>query len=158
MNIERFNSINNLYKELCAKADTIRKSIKSEGYDCTYGFFNNHSIKIDKSFVTEYYPIPVISISNIGDIGIDIDNIWFEICLSKETAVSFNYSKILGLYKFEIYGAEDYLSDLYNEDVNPLDIIRNIELSKETKVCLIIYFNKDCDFANIIKVIHMFSN
>ncbi len=35
MNIEQFNSINNLYKELCAKADTIRKSIKSEGYDYT---------------------------------------------------------------------------------------------------------------------------
>jgi hypothetical protein len=113
---------------------------------------------MDKSFVTEYYPIPVKSIINIGDIGIDIDNIWFEICLSKETAVSFNYSKILGLYKFEIYGAEDYLFDLYNEYVNPLDIIRNIEFSKETKFCLLIYFNKDCDFDKIIEVIHMFSN
>jgi hypothetical protein len=104
MNANLFKQLNTVYKPMCEKSREICEVLQNKGYKISSGFYNKHSKKIDGEFSTEFFPIPVISIENIGDVGIDIDETWLEVVMSKEKAVDFDYSRIGEKYKFELYG------------------------------------------------------
>lgn len=53
-------------------------------YQLRWGYYKQHSVKINDEWITKEYPIPVISVEHIGDIGIDIDHIFLEIVLTRE--------------------------------------------------------------------------
>jgi len=67
------------------------------------------------------YPIPVISVQDLCDIEIDLDNVCISTKLSKQNALSFNCDKVAHL-EFEVFGVEDYLADYYlpGEEISTL--------------------------------------
>lgn len=156
MNIEFFNFLNETYKNLCASRSRIVYMLKSAGYEPKHGFYNNHSVRIDGEFVTEYYPIPVISVSGIGDIGIDIDGITLEAVLTRQQALELDYEKLLDRYDIEVYGAEDFLSDFYNKSMSRVNIIKNIEASNETKICVLFKLGMAATAEELLEVISIF--
>ncbi|MCL1819255.1 MAG: DUF3201 domain-containing protein [Oscillospiraceae bacterium] len=158
MNMEVLNYLNEIYAPICAKYDEIRKALKKSGIQIKSGFFNNHSVKHNGVFVTETFPIPVISLNGIGDIGIDIDCVWLEIKLSKEKALRMDYHQIASEYRFEIYGEEDYLCDIYNDEMRVSDITANIENSQETTLCICFYFNNEVNIDELLKVVDTLSS
>ena len=152
MDINLVNQLNDIYKQICDRADCIDRELQELGHTITKGFYNNHSAKIDGSFVTELFPIPVITVKGLGDIGVDMDYVWFEVLLPKEKALSLDYTSIAKEYKIEIYGSHDYLKDIYNEQIVISDIVPRIKGSSETDFFVLFYFEQSVAASDIIAI------
>jgi len=152
MDLDLVNQLNSIYKPIWDRADGIGRDLQEQGYTVAKGFYNNHSVKIDGRFVTEFFPIPVITVKGVGDIGVDLDYVWFEIVLPKEKALSLDYHSIAKEYKFEIYGSRDYLKDIYNEQIAISDIVPCIKDSLETDFCVQFYFEQSIAAIDIITI------
>lgn len=150
--MDHFDVLNSIYKPMCGKAHEIIRGLKAAGYVATVQFHNNHSVKRDGAFVTEHFPIPIISIDELGDIGVDIDSIWFEAALPKERALALNYAEIIDRYKIEIYGSENYLDDLFNEQIDVSKIAGNIAASPDTSICVLFYLSMDATCDELIEI------
>ena len=152
MDINLVNQLNDIYKPIWDRANEIGRELQESGYTITKGFFNNHSVKINDSFVTEFFPIPVIFVEGVGEIGIDLDYVWFVAVFPKEKALSLHYDSIARDNKFEIYGSQDYLKDIFNEQIAISDIIPGIMDSSETDFCVQFYFEKNVAADDIIAI------
>lgn len=100
------------------------------GYQITNGFFNGHYHRnADGEYQADAYPISVISVMGLCDIEIDFDGISVTAKLSKESIRRFDWG-LLGAIPFEVYGAEQYLTD-YGSNQNPDEIGNRTQLSAE---------------------------
>lgn len=150
--MDYFDILNSIYEPLCDKSAEISQELKKAGYQVTVQFHNNHSVKRNNAFATEYFPIPVISVEKFGDIGVDIDSIWFEAILPKEKAIKLDYANITNRYRIEIYGSDNFLCDLYNEQIDVSKIANNISNSSEMNVCILFYLNMDVTCSELLKI------
>jgi len=155
MDLDLANQLNGIYKPIWDRANDIGGDLQELGYTITKGFFNNHSVKIDGIMVTEAFPIPVISITGVGEVGVDIDYIWFEVVVPKEKALVLDYNSIANEYRFEIYGSQDYLTDIYNEQVAISDIASGIKNSPETDFCIQFYLEQRVTASDMITITRM---
>lgn len=154
MPIKDIELLNNIYKPLCEKSSYIEASLKANGYKIKKGFFNNHSIR-DKTdnWITEYFPIPVLTVDQLCDICIDITSICIEAKLKREVALEFDFNEFLE-FKFEVYGVLCYLTDFYNDTLPINTIHKSIEISDEKEIGLEFKINKNCT-ADILKIINI---
>lgn len=151
--VEYIEELNKLYEPICKWCENIQDDLKNNGYASKKGFYNNHSIK-DKSgnWITEYFPIPVITVEQLCDIGFDIKYIFIETKMKRDKAIKYDFSRLLK-YKFEVYGIEEYLIDFYNDTLKVEDIGKRIEMSKEKEIG--IGFKVEENYINnIIKIIN----
>lgn len=140
--------LNELYLELQEEKNNILEYLDSEQYEYTVGYFPYHSFKEEDTFYIEYYPIPVITLSESLDIGIDLEQVFLEFKLKREEAILFDFKEI-ELYHFEVYGIVDYYNDFYLE--NNIDAIsQNIMNSDEDEVGVSILISKE----NIVSTVH----
>lgn len=142
------SELNDIYEPLCAKSDEVCDCFKKAGYKISVGFYNNHSVRKGEGFFLEHYPIPVIKIMGIGDVGIDIDSVWMEVIITKDEAFLLDYSELARSHSIEIYGVENYLHDFYtfyNEKADAGKIIDKIRNSEETQICINFTFGADCN-------------
>ncbi|MCL2574106.1 MAG: DUF3201 domain-containing protein [Defluviitaleaceae bacterium] len=152
--METFETLNAIYEPLCKKSREIAATLRAAGYKVESGFFNNHYIKSDNGFLIEHFPIPVLTIPNVADIGIRTDAIWVEFILSKEKAVELDYSDLAQAYNIEVYGTEGYLHDLYDDD--PDLIAEKIQSSGEAQICVTATFDWACDPDKVVELIVLF--
>jgi hypothetical protein len=157
MDINLLNQLNCIYKPLWEKSVELNRDLQDLGYETSCGFYNNHSIKIDSDFYTEFFPIPVIFIEGIGDIGIDVDSIWFEVTFSKEKALGLDYHSVAKDYRFEIYGVAGYLDDIYNEHTELSDIIPNLMGNSESAFHISFYFEQSANVRDIMAITQILS-
>lgn len=150
--MEEIEVLNNIYESMCKKSKYIQKLLKENGYESKNGFYNNHSVR-DKNgnWITEYFPIAVITVEQLCDIGIDIKSIFIETKIKKEKAVKFDFRRFLN-YQFEVYGIEEYLNDFYNDTLMIEDIEKRIETSREREIGIGFQIAKDC-MDDIIKIV-----
>lgn len=154
--MDYFHLLNSIYIPVCDKASELNQGLEKAGYPASMQFYNNHSIKRNGVFVTEFYPIPVISIKDIGDVGINFDSVWFEIVLPKDTAIKLNYAEISSKHKIEVYGTNDFLHDFFNETIDVSDVVSNISNSSEADVCILFYLSKDTVCGQLLEIIRLF--
>ena len=130
--------LNVFYKPLHQKGRKALSIIRGLGFNAKFGYYNLHEVLIEGEYQTEYFPLPEIKISGAGqsaDLGISLDGTaWLEITIKKETALSVCYSKLLETYNFEIYGANDYLTDFYHAGMDCGNISHLIENSAEDEI------------------------
>jgi len=127
-----------------------------EKYGFSYssaGWFNLHSLKYGDDFITEYFPIPVLSVKGVGDIGLDLDQIFIETTISKEKALNLKLDK-LNEYNIEVYGVSDYLIDYYQPDLEIEVYKEKILKSIEKEFHFTIYLPQGISIDEIINVIH----
>ena len=135
-----FKILNDIYKPVFEHIRSILKELKLSGYSYEWGFYNNHSVKQDDEWALEYYPIPVITVKDICDIGLDMNHTFIECKMDRENALCFDFHKFND-YKFEVYGVEDYLNDFYNVSLD-LDGLKNRILnSDEQEIGITLMFN-----------------
>jgi len=135
-----FQLLNIIYEPVYKYIQSFLKVLTlQEGYECKWGFYNNHSIKKDGVWETEYYPIPVISINDLCDIGFDIDRTFVECKMKREKALEFQWELLLD-YRFEVYGMEEYLKDFYNESLSMESISLKIKESMEQDIGITFHF------------------
>ena len=142
--MEHLQLLNEIYQSLNQKKKEMISRIKESGHLCTCGYYSQHSIRIKDEWVTEEYPIPVITIEGIGDIGFDLNHIFYEIIISKEHALKIDFTQFDGVC-FEVYGALDYLNDFYNNTMQISLIHERIHRSDEAEIGISFCFNEGVD-------------
>lgn len=150
--IANINILNKLYEPLHKYKTALIKKLTNLNFKIEWGYYALHSFRHNNSYVEEYYPIPVITIEGICDIGIDVNWIFIEGKLARRRAIEFNFS-LLKDYNFEVYGINDYLTDFYNETLCLNCINDRIKNSKEQEIGVSVYFNKNEPYSTLIDVI-----
>lgn len=151
MNIGRYNELNEIYEPLHEKAKNIYKEIIDNGYKASLGWYNMHSVKYKDKYITEFFPIPVITVEKICDIGLDIDTIFVEATISREKALKIDYDFFIQNYNIEVYGVDDYLNDFYNASMKSSDIKLKIQESNENEIHIAAYFHMNLDINKLAK-------
>ncbi|ABX41361.1 DUF3201 domain-containing protein [Lachnoclostridium phytofermentans] len=137
--MDKLKTLNEIYIEINQKKKELIHFFKEKGFQYRCGYYNQHSVKVDNEWITEEYPIPVISMEQIGDLGIDISHIFFEIVVTREQALTLDFEK-LRPYRFEVYGVENFLNDFYNETLPLQDIKKKIRRSDEESIGISFFF------------------
>lgn len=125
--------LNGVYKPIYEYLQKLLKALTQQDYSTEWGFYNNHSVKQDNEWCLEYYPIPVITVKDICDIGIDINHVFIECKIRRENTIEFDWN-MLSEYDFEVFGVEDYLKDFYNSAMKLDEISERISLSNEHEI------------------------
>jgi hypothetical protein len=157
MNKALFDQLNSIYKPMWNKALDVKTKLMSAGYITSLGFYNNHYLKDGNDFTVAHFPIPIITIAEIGDIGIDIDNYWVEIHLDKNRAISLDYPKLTKHYNLEVYGSKDFCFDFYNKLSDPFEVAEKINKSDETQINVTFYFCLDSDINELVDLVKQFA-
>lgn len=127
--------IHNKLNELYSTADEVFESFKNiPNIKASYGFFNGNYIKVYNRYDYQKYPIPVISIENKGDIGVDLNAIWFEFFLDKNSFNKAPIEELIADYNVEVYGGKDCLINFYRPDKTLLDMVNDIKNSNEETI------------------------
>ena len=144
-----FDELNQIYSKLNKKRDEMLNSLMNgEGYEIAWGFFSHHFYKVNETFLLEEYPIPVITINDYIDIGIDLDEIFIEAHLSKDIMLLIDYSIINR--PFDVYGLEEFYDDIHNSSMDLLSIKDRIEASNEEEFGLSFSFDFNEDIDSIL--------
>lgn len=146
------NTLNNIYKPIHTMGRNLLKDLLDLGYNAKLCYCNMHEVKIDEKYQTEYFPLPEIVISDIAiyaDLGISLDlTAWLELTITRETALMIDYNELSKHTYLEVYGANDYLQDFYNEKMCPLNVKDIIEGTDEQQIHLCFYLN-DCNIETV---------
>lgn len=158
MNLKRIEQLNNILQPLHRKFKELKLILKD--YDFNYynaGWYNMHSIKYNDDFIEEYFPIPVISVEGVGDIGINLDHIFIETRISKEKVELLQLDYFTD-YNIEIYGVEDYLMDYYHPNIEKEIYKEKLYKSSEKEFHFTINLLWDMDLDEIINFIFKLKN
>ena len=118
---------------------------------CNLIYCRNNYIYYEGEYHLQKYPIPVIDIKGSGDIGYNLDNIFFEFSLNKTDFLNLNFEYILNSFEeVEVYGGENCLLDFYDKGGSVEEIKTKVSISDEENVMLSIYV--DYDKENIINL------
>ena len=153
MDTKRMQILNNEYEPLRIHTHNLLKALKKSGFECEWGYFAQHSVRDGDEWFFEHYPIPVIMIKNICEIGFDISQTFIEFKLKREAAVAFDFSRFDG-FSFEVYGATDYLNDFYNASQEIHDIHARIEKSDEKEIGVSLLFGYLESVENLVKAVN----
>ena len=157
MNKVLFDQLNSIYKPLWNKAVDIKNNLIAAGYTASLGFYNNHYVKGGNGFEIEYFPIPVITVDGIGDIGVDIDTYWVEIQLSKDRAVLLDYPELAQRYSLEVHGSDDFCLDFYNKHSDPYQVTEKINAGNETLINIVFYLELDSCTSELVNIVKRFA-
>lgn len=151
--------LNDFYKLLDSRAHEIASSLLKihGGIKYTIGYYNGHYSKTnDGNYKMDYYPIPVISVSNICDIEINLDSTSLSTKLKRKNALVFDYSKLKN-YDFEVYGIDDYLDDYYVKGNSIESLKKKLSESKEDNIGFTFSFDKNINAEQMLKLVRFLS-
>ncbi|MCH5278762.1 MAG: hypothetical protein J1E60_03135 [Christensenellaceae bacterium] len=146
--------INNSYRTLHERAVNLAKLLDKLGYSVEWGYYGQHSAKVDGEYYLEYYPIPVITVKDICDIGLDFSQVFVEGKLYPDDAQKLSIAALKG-YEFEIYGIENYLADLYFDNMSDDELHESIRESGEAEVGLSILLDGEPLTKEILDIIKL---
>ena len=136
-----FLQLNGIYTPLSRRASRLCQDLADAGYAARWDWYGLHAALIDGGYQTEQFPIPVVVVDGLCDVGFDLDRIFLGFQLSRAAALAFDYRQLPD--HFEVYGTEDYLHDLYHLGMDLDGIPRRIEHSSERAVGVQLTFSSD---------------
>jgi hypothetical protein len=139
MDTKRMQVLNAEYEPLRTHTRNMVKALTSSGYECEWGYFAQHSVRNGDEWFFEHYPIPVITVKNVCELGFDLDQTFIEFKLKRDAAIAFDFTRFNG-FTFEVYGLADYLNDFYNADQDIKDIHAKIGKSDEKEIGVSLLF------------------
>jgi hypothetical protein len=146
-NDENVDLIHNKLNSIYSFAEDVFQSLKIiMGSQVSYGFYKGHYIKIGKRYEYQKYPIPVISVLGKGDIGVNINGVWFEFFLEKIAFNKADIENLLSVYRVEIYGGTNCLIDFYTGEKSVSQLMEDVNTSKEETIGIAVYLDDfQCD-------------
>ena len=143
--------LNGIFGALSAGAGKLTKTLQEEGLSAFWGWYAFHSVKVEGEYVTEEFPIPVVTAGEVCDVGFDLDQIFVELRLPRERALDLDYRKLAP--GAEVYGAEEFLEDFYHEGMELGKICGRIRESGETTVCIAGTFPAGTDTQTLARAV-----
>lgn len=123
--------IHNTLNKLFVYANETADFLEQNNIDHQLQYVAGNTIKIDDAFEIQAYPIPVIFVKGKGEIGFNLDGVYFEFVMKKDTALRLDIEEFAKDYDFEVYGAEDMEHAYYKSGMSRDSFKNAIEKSKE---------------------------
>jgi hypothetical protein len=131
--------LNREYEPLRLHTHQVLKALTELGFEYEWGYFAQHSVRNGSEWFLEHYPIPVITIRDICEVGFDLSQTFIEYKVSRERALGFDFKR-LKAFNFEVYGVKEYLNDFYNTTQDIEDIRGKIDKSDEQEIGISLFF------------------
>lgn len=140
-NKESVKAIHEHLNQIYIRANNDYKDLLKRRFVCQLEFFKENYLQVDGQYQLQHYPIPIISVNEIGDIGYNLDRIFFEFAFEKEDFLYTDLSYFINHYdSIEIYGGHDCLVDFYQKGDPPEKIRNKVQHSDEQTIMLSVYF------------------
>jgi hypothetical protein len=153
MDTNRMQVLNEEYEPLRAHTHAMVKALKKSGFEYEWGFFAQHSVRNGSEWFFEHYPIPVITVKNVCEIGFDIPETFIEFKLKREHAIAFDFSRLQDC-RFDIYGINDYLNDIYHIGQDIRDIHAKIEKCDDLEIGISLLFGYLEPVENLMQAVN----
>lgn len=121
-------------------ANEVADFLEKEKIDNQLQYITGNYIKIEDAYELQAYPIPVLLIKGKGQIGFNLDGIYFEYVMKKDTALRLDVEALRKVNVFDIYGAEDKDQSYYKEGMTKQGFEESVKKSKEKGFGIAFYF------------------
>lgn len=146
-----FDRLNEIYAPLSRRAAELTQALNRRGIAAKWGWYHNHSVKVDGAYQTEEFPIPVVEAGGLCEIGLDPDGCWLEFQLPREAALALDWARFPE--GFEVYGVEQYLTDFYTAGMDRAGIAGRIARSTEQAVNIALSFPPDAEDEALLSAV-----
>ncbi len=139
---KKIDELNEVYSRLREKAVRIVGAFKKLEADVSWGWYAGHNVDVRGSFVYEAFPIPVITVKDICEIGVDLKGAYIEGRIFSAEADAFDFDRLAG-YDFCVYGSDSYLSELYDSRKSGEDELDELMFSldeTDSELCIDLIF------------------
>ena len=123
--------IHNTLNKIFVYANETADFLEQNKVDHQLQYIAGNYLKIDDAYELQAYPIPVLLVKGKGEIGFNLDGIYFEFVMKKDTALRLDIEEFAKDYEFEIYGAEDTEQSYYKSGMSRDSYKKSIQNSKE---------------------------
>ena len=146
-----FQRLNQIYGLLHHRALRLTRALAQGGIEAKWGWYANHSVMVDGEYQTEEFPIPVVEVSGLCEIGFNLDGCWLEFQLPRESALAFDWERLPE--EIEVYGVENYLMDFYHIGMDRSGIAVRIAESTEQAVNAALAFPADAELEALLAAV-----
>ena len=146
-----FQQLNGIYAPMHGRARRLTGALAQRGVEASWGWYANHSVKVDGGYQTEEFPIPVVEAAGLCEIGLDLDGCWLEFQLPREAALAVDWERFPE--GFEVYGVEQYLTDFYTAGMDRAGIAGRIARSAEQAVNIGLSFPPDVEEEALLSAV-----
>ncbi|HPJ89883.1 MAG TPA: hypothetical protein PLO84_12280 [Thermotogota bacterium] len=141
-----------LMNSIYIKARIFHDYLKAEEVQHTLGFFPGNYLNISGKQCIQEYPIPVCSFEDGGDIGFNLDGIFFEFFLEKSDLLKANLGHFFNSdCRVEVYGAEICTDDFLFVDEGEEPFRNRLIASGERHFGIAFYFDKQMEPEELYK-------
>lgn len=147
-------TINGAYQGLHERAEKLANVLARLGHKVEWGYFGQHSTMVDGDYFLEYYPVPVITVKDVCDVGLDFTQVWVEGKLYSGAARELELN-FLKKYDFSIYGIDNYLQELYEDGMSDEELHEAIASSEEREIGIAITLDDEPLTREIIEAVHL---
>lgn len=139
------SNLNKIYGELIEICNEICKRLSISKKDFEWGFFNNHYHKNAAGvYLSDNYPIPVISVTGLCDVEIDIDGVSVSAKIKKDDALKLDLEMLATSNPhFELYGVENFTNDFYTDGISLTEAKKLIFQSQENEIAITVYLQNN---------------
>ena len=146
-----FQQLNQVYAPLHGRAVRLTQALSRNGIEAKWGWYANHSVKVDGEYQTEEFPIPVVEVPGLCEIGFNLDGCWLEFQLPRESALAFDWERLPE--GSEVYGVENYLMDFYHAGMDRAGIAARIAESTEPAVNTALAFPAGVELETLLAAV-----
>ena len=143
-----FQQLNQVYAPLRGRASRLARALAEKGLKAEWGWYANHFVKVDGEYQAEEFPIPVIEVQGLCEIGLNLDECWVEFQLSRKAALSFDWEQLPE--GAEVYGVAQYLVDFYTAGMDRAGIAGRIAQSAEQTVNIALPFPSQVEEGTLL--------
>lgn len=130
--------LNRMYEQ----AREVTGLIQAKDLSCQL-LMSSHNYLKDKEgkYHLQHFPIPVIEIVQIGDIGFNLDAIFFEYPLAKAQLMKMDLNHLIEEHEIEIYGGKNCMIDFYCRGDSWDNVQSKVSQSSEEIVMISMYMD-----------------
>ena len=132
-----FQQLNQIYAPLRGRANRLARALAEGGLKAEYQ--------------GEEFPIPVMDVGDLCEIGFNLDDCWVEFQLSRKAALAFDWAQLPE--GAEVYGVEQYLVDFYAAGMDRAGIAGRIAESAEQAVNIALTFPPDVEDSALLAAV-----
>ncbi len=146
-----FQQLNQVYAPLRGRAVCLTQALAQKGIAAKWGWYANHCVRVDGEYQTGEFPIPVVDVGDLCEIGFNLDDCWLEFQLPRAAALPFDWQRLPE--GAEVYGVEDYLLDFYRAGMDLAGTAARITASAEQAVSVALPFPADVEAETLLAAV-----
>ena len=144
--------LNRIYAPLKEKTVRIVNTLERLGAEVEWGWYAGHSVDRRGELFYEEFPIPVITVKDVCEIGVDLKGAFIEGKLFASEADGADFGLLKGLH-FCVYGAESYLTDMFDSEKNDISELDELLFdTEETELCVNVEYSSTPTISEIVRV------